>query len=268
VKYLITWVTPALCVIILMTVHGCALRPYPGIPEDVTVQQALDAVEKHSLRVKDFSGSASIMAKMKGKYEFNNSFSIKYIRPDRFRVVVKGFAGIPVALISTQRDSTYIYLPAKNAYIAAGSGDDVLQHIVPGISVSFKQMTSLITGTLPYAEEQGYYRKSLGRYGKRIVLILKRDSIEHRYTLEGPEMLVVCEDILHNGETIWRIKNARFRDADGVMFPRKISMENEYGTVDIQFSRCTINSGLTDNDLLLVIPSSAGRMFIEKTLQQ
>ena len=70
-------------------------------------------------------------------------------------------------------------------------------------------------------------------------------------------MRVAGEEISHGGEIIWRKKNSGFRNKDGVIFPGKISVENEHGVMDIQFSKYTINSGLADNDLLIMIPHSA-----------
>ena len=266
-RYLIKRITPAFCMFFTLLAYGCGLKPFPGSPEDVTISQVLAAIEKHSTLIEDFSGTALVKAKLKSEPSQSVKVSIRYIRPDNFRVVIKGFAGITGALISTCSDSMNIYFPSENTFITEERNNDILRLIVPGINVDFEQITSILTGMLPSPDERDQYQKSLKHSGKRVVLQLIRGTTLHSYILEGKEMRVVGEEILQDGVTVWRKEASGFRNVDGVVFPRKISIRNEHGIIDMEFSGCSINSGLTENDLSFVIPSSAERIFFEKQQQ-
>ncbi|MFC1692474.1 hypothetical protein ACFL1R_03100 [Candidatus Latescibacterota bacterium] len=89
---------------------------------------------------------------------------------------------------------------------------------------------------------------------------MKKDSTVYRYTLKGPEMVVVDEKLSRDGVTVWNKRASGFNDVNSVLFPRKLSIENSHGVVDMEFSRCSINSGLTENDLVFELPSSAERI--------
>lgn len=247
------------CVFIAITVQGCALKPYPAVPVDVTVPQALAAVDRHSTVIKDFSGTALVKINQKGGSSESVKLSIKYIRPDRFRVLIKGFAGIPVALICASSDSMNIYFPSDNSFITIGRHEKIIRHIVPGFDVEFSSITSILTGMLPPQGELEKYEKTLERYGKQVVLTLKRGTTVFRYTLDGKEMNVVGEEINSDGKTVFSKKASGFHEIDGILFPRKVSLENERGVMVIEFSGCSINQGLTDSELTFVIPASAER---------
>ena len=247
---------------IVLVTYGCGLKPVPRIPGDISIPQVLEVVEKNSDRIRDFSGTAFVNAKMKGEPPQNALVTIQYIRPDRFKVIIKGFAGIVLAIISTNNDLPTIYFPSENAYITFGNDENIDRFLMSEIGVDFKQITSLLTGTLPPSKEREFYQMTLENHGNKAELMLKRDGIIHRYTLEGPDLRVIDENVSHNGVQIWHMWALNFSVVNGIPFPRKISVENEHGVMDIEFSKYSINPGLAENDISFVIPPSAKRMVI------
>ena len=196
----------AFCIFFALAVYGCGLKPYPIIPEDVTVSQVLASFQKHSTQIKDFSATAFVKAKLKGEPSQSVNISIKYIAPDRFRIVIKGFAGIAGAIFTARSDSLSIYFPSENTFITLGCDDEPLRFPVPGIDLDFDHIKSIITGSLPTSEVRDYYQMSLEHHGKQAVLILKRGTTMQRYTFEGAEMRVVDEEISREGVIVWRKK--------------------------------------------------------------
>ena len=257
-------IIPAFVVYIALVTHGCGLKPVPEIPVDVSIPQVLAIIEKHSDSIRDFSGTASVKAKVKGESLRNARVVIKYIRPDRFRLVIKGFAGIVLAIISTINDSLTMYFPSENAYITFRNEDNSYQFFMSEIGVDFEQMTSILTGTLPPPEEREFYQMTLENLGARAELILKRGAIVHRYTLEGPDLRIIDEAVFQNGVMVWHMRASGFSVVNGIPFPRKISVENERGVMDIEFSKYSINPGITEDDISFVIPPSAKRMMIHE----
>lgn len=252
-------ITP-ICILIILSIHGCGWKPYPRISEDITIPQILDTIDKQTSNIHDFTGNAFLEAKLKGVSPQNVKLAIKYVKPDRFRILIKGFAGIPVALITTSSDSITIYFPSENTYLTTGYGDDVLRALIPGIQLDFNRIASILTGLLPSQEERSDYTKSLDHYGRNVVLTLKKGTMEHCYTIEGKEMRVVKEKIVQDGMIMWEKKVYAFSNVDGILFARKLSMQNERGIMDIEFSGYSFNTGLTENDTLFDIPITAEKI--------
>jgi outer membrane lipoprotein-sorting protein len=251
---------------IILVIHGCALKPSPGIPVDITAHQVLAAVNKQSALIQDFSTAAFMEARLKGESSQTANVSIRYVKndfdkfnPDRFRIILKGFAGIAGAVITTSGDSMSVFYPSDNTFIRIGRDQ---QFSMPGIDLDFDRIASFVTGAmLPPPEEWDTYRISLESRDVRPVLTMEKDTSLHRFILEGAELRVIGEEFVCDGVIVWTKKASRFRSVNGVMFPGKISIENSRGSINMEFSRCKINSGLTDSDLSFIIPSSAQRIF-------
>ena len=242
--------------------HGCALRPSPGIPRDMTVADVMTALEKRAARIGDLSGTALVTTNLRDGASNSVKISIKYIGPDRFRILVKGFAGIPVALIGADRDSLKIFFPSENTYIAAERSENALGQLVPELNIDVNRLASLLIGTPPPAKEIRGYDISLEHLGSGAVLSMKSGPAEHRYMLQGGDLKVVAEETYDGGRVVWSRKASGFRTVNGVLFPRKISLSHESGTLDVEFSGVDINTGLAADDLSVVIPVTAERLIL------
>ena len=63
---------------------------------------------------------------------------------------------------------------------------------------------------------------------------------------------------------LWHKIVSKYSSFDGIEFPVEITIEHGSNIFQLKFSKCVINSGLTDSDLSFNIPSSAEEAFIEK----
>jgi len=250
---------------VLAGIHaGCGLRPRTAVPDDITVERAIAAVRENASRIGDFTGSALVQAADGAGSAQSVRLSIRYKKPDRFRILVKALAGLPVALIAAGGDSVRVFLPSENAYIDAARSDDVLRRVLPGIDFGLDRFTSFLTGFLPPDNVLTGCRKTIERRNGTAVLVLASGEKVLRLTLAGRDMRVIGEEILVNGDSVWRWRASGFRTVDGIPFPRKITMENERGAATVEFSGCAFNSGLDDAELEFVPPPNADRLTFEK----
>ena len=249
-------IRPLIIALLLLAVNGCALRPHASVPLDLNAAQVIGTIDSNAKKIHDFSGTALVKVTHDGKSQ-NFKLSIKYLRPDRFRILVKGFAGIPVGVINVLSDSLTVYFPSENSYVSTSRDNNALRHLIPGLDFDF---TSVFTCSLPSSEELVAYRKSIEYLDGRAILVLARDTVIRRYTIEGRKMNVVAEDA-YDGETLlWEKTSAGFRSYDGIMFPRKMSLRNGRGSIDLEYSGCEFNTGLTESDVVFAVPPTAEKL--------
>ncbi len=280
--------TPALvAVLAILIVTGCARKPVVRrLPRDLTAEQALAVVDARSSVILDLSASAAVTARTPEGDEHKARVSIRYRRPDRFRIVVRGFAGIAGVYISTTSDSVYAYYPSENVYLLAARSNDTLRRIAPELSLDLDRLTGIFSGTLPPAAGHDDLRLSLVRNGEQAVLTVETGSngeqavltVETgsngeqavltaetpnngaRYTLAGPDLLIVAEEIIVGGESVWRMEAEDFEIVDGVRVATHIKIWGLGGTMEMDLSRIEVNSGISDTDLALPVSATAGRI--------
>ena len=255
---------PAVFIYTLLTIQGCGLKPAPGVPRDITIPQVLAAIEKHSVSVKDFSGRADIRVLINGDSQ-SATVHIRYINPDLFRIYIKGFAGIDISRISALKDSMTIYIPPENIYITAGRDENILGFLMSEFDIDVKNIELIFNGTLPSPEERGKFQMSMNHTDRQAELILMEGKYMHRYRVDGHNLRLVSEETLFDNVPIWRKTISEYRSFDGVNFPEEITIERGKNVFNFKFSKCAINSGLTESDLLFTIPSSAERIVFEKS---
>ena len=272
-RYIIKWILSAFLAVVVPALTGCGLKPSPGIPADITIPRLLAAVEKQSSRMKDFSGKAFVKAKIKGESVKTAWITMRYVQPDNFRVFIKGFAGIEIARIYALSDSIVLYFPTENAYITIESRDEscktgvseFLQLFIPDVDLDVERIIKIFSSPIPPREQQHRYEMSLQHSGREAVLTLKKGANSYSYTFKGPEMLMVNEHISCDGVTVWNKTASGFRKIDGIPFPKILTIESSGSDLHIEFSDCSINSGLTANDISFKIPSSAERIYVDTT---
>lgn len=261
-KYLhYRWLSPVVILSVLF-INGCAWKPSARIPKDVTIPQVLGALDRYSTHIKDFSGRASVKLLIDGRLQSAN-ITIRYMNPGRFRIYIKGFAGIDLAIVTMVNDSIAVYIPSENMYVSAGRDKNILGVLLPEFDIDLERMESIFTGTIPGLENREKYHITMKNTGRKVELTMKRDKYMYRYTVEGSNLRPVEEETFYDGVPVWRKKVSGYHSYNGVEFPDTSSIEHGGNVIDLKFSQCSINTGLTENDLLFSVPSSAERMVIE-----
>ncbi len=248
---------------IILVFQGCGWKPQPSVPRDVTIPQILYAIEKYSSNIKDLSARVNVRADIDGHSE-DAIADIRYINPDRFRIYIKGFAGIDLARISALNDSMVIYIPNENVYVTAERNENIIGVFIPEFDIDLKSIESIVNVTLPHPEERGEFQMSIKHSGRQAELTLKRKETMYIYLVEGPNMELVDEKTIYGDVQVWHKIVSKYSSFDGIDFPVEITIERGSNIFQLKFSKCVINSGLTDRDLSFNIPSSAEEAVIEK----
>ena len=248
-------------VLAILTITGCGRKPVvQRLPGGLTAERALASVNVRASRIHDLSATAAVIARTPEGAEHRARVSIRYRRPARFRIKVSGFAGITVALVATTPDSVYAYDPSGNTYLCAARSDDMLRRMIPELRFDLERLTGIFSGTPPPETDRDDPELSLVRTGGQAVLTVDAGDTIARYTLAGPDLLVVAEEISVAGETVWRVESEDFETVDGVPVATRIKAWGARGTVEMDLSRITVNEGISDAELTLSVPSSAERI--------
>ncbi len=247
----------------LTYLSGCGLRPRM-VPPGITASEAISAIERYALNADDFSGRALVTTRVRGERN-KATVLIRYLKPNRFRVFIKGFAGIEIARLSAVADSTILYIPSDNMYLVADRGQDLLARFMPDVKIDLNSLEAILLGTLPPPEERNSFRTSLVHEGRRVILTLERGIVRYVYTLEGPELRLVEEEMLLDGRSEWRRMIQTYIPCGEKLFPGMMTLERNGSNMSASFTTCRMDTGLTEEDLYFKIPDSAERFVIEST---
>lgn len=250
---------------LILFFQGCGMKP-PGIPEDVTVEQILDSLYKQSAAVRDFSGWAKVIERHNG-HEQSATTVIRFIAPNRIRVILKGFAGIELAEISSDGDSMTVFLPSLNGYVKGENREGLLHKLVPDFEFDVTRFASVFSVLAPPHDAIFEFQASLKKNGNRMEMALARGDTVYRYLVEGPQLLVVEEDLTVGGTSVWHKKSQDFRAVGAGIFPRKMIIRNERHSLDLSFYSVSINSGLSMQDIAIDMPESAERLQIKTKIE-
>ena len=280
--------------VLIVALNGCGIKPTPVVPVTVTADQVLQVIEKRAARIRDFSGRAYAVTSDHGENQ-DAIVYINYRQPDRYRAILKGAFGVVLAVVTGGGDSVTVYVPSLKGYFVVGNDDSesdvnpLSEALVPGMPFDFSRLTSLfkikdskfkIKDSKVKIENS---KISIERAGNRAVVTVGDGAASTRYTVEGPDLLLVEEESSRDGGLILQIGYRDYADFDGIPFPRKITIaaernhgdtetrrkdtSNEYTTgreVTLDFSSCSINRGLADSELTFELPPNADRLTIKK----
>jgi hypothetical protein len=254
-------VVPGLFSLILFF-QGCGMKP-PGIPEDVTKDQILDSLYRQSDVIKDFSGWARVIERHNG-LEQSATAVIRFIAPDRIRIIVKGFAGIELAAISSVGDSMTVFIPSLNGYVTGENGKGLLRKLIPDFDFDVSRFASVFSVLLPPHDALAEFQASLKKKGNRMEIALARGDTVYRYLVEGPLLLVAEEDLMVGGTSVWQKKSQNFQASGAGVFPKRMTIRNERHSLDFSFYSVSINSGLSGKDIVIEMPDNAERLEIRR----
>ena len=268
-------ILPDTSVVLILILFGCAQKPVPGIPFDISPQQVLNAIEKRKSLVRDFKGRARAKALIKGE-EQPALVYINYKKPDRFRIMLKGAFGVVLAVITTNSDSLTVYIPSLKGYIVTGKDDrETLRLIfsgrkIPDVSLDIDYLTALFNGITPAADISEQPHIAFKRRGDRADLTITNGSLSYQYTVAGPGLLLKKEVMLVDGKPVMSFAYDKYtpigdKSLPEEKFPHTIIMADEASELRLDFSSCAVNKGLSDSELLFELPPNADRLTLNRT---
>ena len=135
----------------------------------------MKVIEKRRTTIRSFSGRARAVATIKGDNESVLAY-INYKRPDLYRIILKGSFGVVLAVITSQQDSTTVYIPSLKGYFVVSNEDNkILQHLIPDISFDFRKLTLLFTGVFPSETELENSKILMNRTNSSAILSIVSD---------------------------------------------------------------------------------------------
>ena len=263
----------AISVVLILILFGCAQKPVPGIPIDMSPQQVLNVIEKRKSMVRDFKGRAKAKALIKGE-EQPALVYINYKKPDKFRITLKGVFGVVFAIITTGSDSLTVYIPSLKGYIVTDKHDsEMLRLLIPDVSLDIDYLTAMFNGIPPAADSSEQSHLTFQRIKDRAELTITNGSLTCRYTVTGPDLLLKKEVIVVDGKTVMSFEYDKYRQSGDKSlpeenFPHTIIIADEASELRLDFSSCAVNKGLTDSDLLFELPVNADRLTLNRTGNQ
>ncbi|MFC1540855.1 DUF4292 domain-containing protein [Candidatus Latescibacterota bacterium] len=260
---LYAWLTVVM-IITMFAYQGCGLKPGTGIPAGITPAEVLAAIDRQTQNVKTFSGTASVKVLTNGSSE-TATVLIRYINPGLFRIYLKGFAGIDLGRISALADSVTVYVPPENIYLKAGRDEYILEKLFPEIDIDVQAVELLFNGTFLPKKDRKNFEMSMERIDGQLEMSLVNEDATFRYRVTGSDLRLIREEFLVNGNTILSKTLSGYKSFDGVIFPEEITVERGADSFSIHFSKCEINTGLTERDLTFAVPASAERVYIENS---
>ncbi len=249
--------TGAALAVLLAGLAGCARLTAPRIPPDLTAGEAYAAVVAQTARIEDLTASGTVRARKAVGDEQTAGMSLRYIAPDRFRVAIKGFLGITGAFILTTPDSVYMYDPSEDVYIIAGRNSTVLRRLAPDLALDLDRLPTVLTGIRPPESPTGL---RLDRTDGDGILTVEAGDTRYRYTLSGPSLLIMREEVLEMDTVVWDRTVEKYDRVDGIPVPREVTANGLGGRLSLTLSKVTVNSGLTGADLALPESPTAERI--------
>ena len=247
---------------VLLT-SGCAVVRPARVPHYITVESATAAVSAQTRKMDDFTGTARVRISMKGSAEQTATLSIRCLDADHKRVLVKGIGGLVGAIIWTTPDSLYGYWPPENTWLGERLDDTATERLLAGMGIDMNLLRGAFGIRAPDGFEDGGWHAALSQDGRHAALSLSQGDRTVRYVLEGPALRVVEEIWSRNGEIELRKKAAGFREGNGGIFPRLLTIEHGDVSVVLEYSTFMLSSGLTAKDVVFSPPASAERLRVE-----
>jgi outer membrane lipoprotein-sorting protein len=254
-------------VMALTLVAGCGPKPQrEPLPAEVTPETIMEAIHCQSAVLTTFSGGARVRVKEKGK-EQTTTIIVAFKRPGRYKITLLGFGGAEIAEIGSDGDSLTVYIPYYNGYIISPKGKNPLGAFLPELAdVDLDKLVSVIGGATLPPEPRETYSISLKRREQEAELIFGREGMQYRYRVWGPQLLVAEETATYQGETVWQVERNNFRTQNGVLFPRRIVVQDGRRTLRLDFSGIAVNTELREEDLAVLIPDDAERLTIRNRI--
>jgi len=247
------------CILCTAFISGCGLKPSSTIPAGLTIEDAVENVKRQTLQVTDLTGWGHAIS-THGSSVQTAKVSVKYIRPDIFKAVILGFAGIELATVASDGDSVTAYIPTVDGFIRAGLKGTALAGITPYPGADISDLITAAAGSLPIPESD-QLSASLAFHDGHVELTMKNADAEYIYFLKGNDLRVVeCRKKVH-GMNEWVVERSRFKKAGDVFFPKKITVIAETGKIEFEWSSFSLNTGISKNACTLTVPEDANRLF-------
>ena len=249
------------CLGAFLVISGCGVKPQPVVPSDVSIDRILAAVRGQSEAVRDFSSAGKVTVSDAGGVR-TSGVIFRFIRPDRFKLDIRGFGGVEVASVGSDGDSLTVYIPLMNGYLRTGKDAAALARLAPQLDAGISLLAPLAAGVIPLPGELERCFLTMRAWKHEAELAAREGDSEFRYLVRGPDLRVVELHMTEGGGTSWSMRRSEFGSCGPLAAPRTLRFERDGRTLSVRFASCSVNTGLTGADLRLDMPEDAERLAI------
>jgi outer membrane lipoprotein-sorting protein len=225
-----------------VALHSCAPRRSEVALNTriVPAPMLMEMVREREQLVQSLSGSGSVSfesPEMAGTAAFELSLK----KPDSLLVILEGPFGIDVGTFFLSRERYVMYNSFENVAITGTPSNDAIRTLVP-IDLTFDQIISTFSGLAPLPPASAL--RSYEINDDRFLLTFACGENTCRYWVDPAYLLVARYQMLDANDTeIFEARFVSFREEDGVIVPRRISV-----SVPPQGRRMSVSySSLTTN---------------------
>lgn len=244
-----------------LAVSGCGMKPRPVVPGDVSIDRILAAIREQSEAVRDFTSAGKVTVSDAGGVR-TSGVIFRFIRPDRFKLDIRGFGGMEIASLGSDGDSLTLYIPFMNGYIKTGKDAAAIARLAPQLDAGIVPLAPLAAGVIPLPGELERCSFTMRAWKYEAELAVRKDDTEYRYLVRGPDLRVVELHVTGGGRTLWSIQRSGFGSCGPLAVPRTLQFERDGRILSIRFGSCSVNTGLTGADLQLDMPEDTERLVI------
>ena len=242
---------------LLLLLPACAARPSrpPDVGPVQTPEEILHIVAARAEGLRDLEASARLTLHIEGVRQ-RASASCLYRAPGAFKLDVTGPLGSDILFALARDDSLAVYLPQDNRYIK-GPAAAVLYRIT-GVNLEYYDARRAILG-LPSLSRLDLPRIARFEAGQGHCFLELHDPLWTRHVWLDRRTLTVQEERIFSpgGGLLSRRVMDGYRDENGVVLPRLITILQGDDLIRIEITRRRVNIGLSDERFRMKIPSDA-----------
>lgn len=237
-------------------------RPRP-VPAASTASELLSIVSAGYGGLKDLEIRADISLRVDGVRQ-KASAVILFRAPGELKFDVAGPMGIGILSGLVRGDTLQLYLPRANKLLVGPPGETLYR--VTGVNLSYYELRRAILG-LPNLSPLALPR--VGRFATSAdtyQLEIDEPLWTRKLTLDRQSAFLMEERVVDpHGFELSRRSMDDYRDANGVILPRRIRILQGADRIDIRTTRRRVNTGLIDRGgrFILRIPSDVTRVEVE-----
>ncbi len=235
-----------------------ACRPPSDPSKPLPVATILSRLEDASNRIKDFKGSADIVAFINDR-RGRVSARIRYLTPDLYRIDIQGGFMQIIAVLLIEDQNVFIYTPRENTLFEGTLHDHDV--VVPGLQIP---LADIRTAAIGLANLQPYMEGPITEYryenGQARITVQQAGHTKTIWVNLQKSVVVKEEEQLGERTSVTRLFE-QYNKRKGIWRPSRIKIRSDIKeeSMDLVYHTQSINGGLTRADLTVLFPESVIR---------
>ena len=254
----------SICISVFLSFTACHPPSNPSNPPSVSV--ILSRLETASNRIRDFKGSADVVASL-NDHRGRVSTRIRYLAPDQYRLDIQGGFMQIIAVLFIDDQHVMLYTPQENTLFEGTLHDQDV--VVPGLQIPLADIRTAVIGL---ANLQPYLEGPISeyRYENGLAVLSVRQSDRIRTIWIDPQKSVVLKEEVReglDGASVTRTFE-QYNRRKGIWRPGRVRILSgiKEESMDLIYHTQSVNEGLTGTDLTFHFPESVIRRPLQEMM--